>query len=83
MSFDVVMKWPGMMGFTVLIFKQPTSPIKKCMTQGIDLVHGWGDVLKIYDVTSPTAFTERLQRDTNKLTWNKSTDFSGFIQHFV
>lgn len=40
MSFDVVMKWPGMMGFTVLIFKQPTSPIKKCMTQGIDLVHG-------------------------------------------
>lgn len=51
MSFDVVMKWPGMMGFTVLIFKQPTSPIKKCMTQGIDLVHGWGDVLKIYDVT--------------------------------
>lgn len=51
MSFDVVMKWPGMMGFTVLTFKQPTSPIKKCMTQGIDLVHGWGDVLKIYDVT--------------------------------
>lgn len=51
MSFDVVMKWPGMMGFTVLIFKQPTSPIKKCMTQGIDLVHRWGDVLKIYDVT--------------------------------
>lgn len=38
-SFDVVMKRPGIMGFTVLIFKQPTSPIKKCMTQGIDLVH--------------------------------------------